>query len=244
MSQGVRLRRLFRTLYLLSGAAALLYEVVWLRLLTLSMGHTSRAVGILLAAFMGGLAVGAWAAGRAASSITPPARALRVYAALEAFIAACALILPVLLAAVHPILQWVYGGDNAGSFEITIALLALLLLSVPTAAMGATYPVAVRWIEGSDRSNRSERSVAFDVGGLYAVNTVGAALGAGLTGFALLPLLGIRGTTLVGVFLNAVATGGALLLAKRQPAHEMTHGDIEPTTPERTPAVARGGKQP
>src|SRR5262245_6318053 len=156
VSQGVRLRRLFRILYLLSGAAALLYEVVWLRLLTLSMGHTSRAVGILLAAFMGGLAVGAWSAGRAASSMAP-ARALRVYAALEVFIAACALILPVLLAAVYPILQWVYAGDNAGSFEITVALLALVLLSVPTAAMGATYPVVVRWIEGSDRSNRSER---------------------------------------------------------------------------------------
>src|SRR5262245_40031848 len=66
VSQGVRLRRLFRILYLLSGAAALLYEVVWLRLLTLSMGHTSRAVGILLAAFMGGLAMGAWTAGRSA----------------------------------------------------------------------------------------------------------------------------------------------------------------------------------
>ena len=98
MSQGVRLRRLFRILYLLSGAAALLYEVVWLRLLTLSMGHTSRAVGILLAAFMGGLAVGAWTAGRSASSMTP-VRALRAYAVLEASIGTCALILPALLAA-------------------------------------------------------------------------------------------------------------------------------------------------
>ena len=201
------------------------------------MGHTSRAVGILLAAFMGGLAVGAWAAGRAASSMAP-VRALRAYAVLEAFIAACALILPALLAAVHPILRWVYAGDDAGSFEITIALLALVLLSVPTAAMGATYPVAVRWIEGSDRSNRSERSVAFDVGGLYAVNTVGAALGAGLTGFALLPLLGIRGTTIVGVLLNVAAAGGALLLAKRWPAHERTRGDLEQTTPERSRAIA------
>jgi len=249
VSQGVRLRRLFRLLYLLSGAAALLYEVVWLRLLTLSMGHTSRAVGILLAAFMGGLAVGAWTAGRSASSMTP-ARALRAYAVLEAFIATCALILPALLAAVHPILQWVYGGDNAGSFDMMIALLALLLLSVPTAAMGATYPLAVRWIESSDRSNRSERSVVFDVGGLYAVNTVGAALGAGLTGFALLPLLGIRGTTIVGVLLNAVAAGGALLLAKRQPAHERTRGDVEPATPGRSRSIARslrparGGKRP
>jgi spermidine synthase len=208
-----------------------LYEVVWLRLLTLSMGHTSRAVGILLAAFMGGLAAGAWVAGRAASSMTP-ARALRTYAALEAFIAACALILPGLLAAALPVLRWMYAGDNAGTFEITIALLALLLLAVPTAAMGATYPVAVRWLEGSDRSNSSDRSVAFDVGGLYAVNTVGAALGAGLTGFALLPLLGITRTTIVGVLLNAVAAGGALLLVKRQTADEGIRADLNPTTPD------------
>jgi hypothetical protein len=75
-------------------------------------------------------------------------------------------------------------------------------------------------------------SVAFDVGGLYAVNTVGAALGAGLTGFALLPLLGIRGTTLVGVLLNAVAAGGVLLLAKRQPAHQGTRADLELPVPD------------
>jgi spermidine synthase len=248
VSQGVRLRRLFRILYLLSGAAALLYEVLWLRLLTLSMGHTSRAVGILLAAFMGGLAVGAWAAGRGASSMTP-ARALRAYAALEAFIATCALIIPTALAAVHPILHWVYAGDNTGSFELTIALLALFLLSVPTAAMGATYPVAIRCVQ-ANHLDSSNRSVAFDVGGLYAVNTVGATLGAALTGFALLPLLGIRGTTIVGVLLNAIASGGALLLARRQPAHESARGALEPTTAERSRAVdsrlqaARQGKQP
>ena len=74
---------------------------------------------------MGGLAVGAWVAGRAASTMTP-ALALRTYAGLEAFIAACALVLPGLLAAALPILRWMYAGDNTGSFGITIAQLALL----------------------------------------------------------------------------------------------------------------------
>src|SRR5687768_3873062 len=155
------------------------------------MGHSARAVGILLAAFMGGLALGAWAAGRIAPSMAP-SRALRVYAALEGAIAAYALLLPFLLTSARPFLQSVYAdGGAAQAFDTTIALLSLLLLTVPTAAMGATYPMAVRWF-GSSRSDGSGRSndgdpVAGYAGGLYAANTFGAALGAALTGFALLP---------------------------------------------------------
>ena len=197
------------------------------------MGHTARAVGILLAAFMGGLAAGAWIAGRVAPSVTP-IRAIRLYAGLEASIAAYALVLPVLIASARPALQWVYAGDNARAFEITVALLGLLLLSVPTAAMGATYPLAVRWTE-QNRSDRSDRSsVAFDAGGLYAANTVGAALGAALAGFALLPTLGIRGTTIVGVVLNGIAAAGALILARRQPAPAVAPRDLEPAVGRRT----------
>ncbi len=226
------------------------------------MGHSTRAVGILLAAFMGGLAAGAWAAGRIVPSVVP-SRALRIYAVLEASIAAYALLLPVLLASARPILQWVYAdGNAAGPFHATIAVLALLLLSVPTAAMGATYPVAVRCVandrrdraDSPDRSNRLEHRnrkhrhgveevehadrpeqsaryeplVARFAGGLYAANTFGAALGAGLTGFALLPALGIRGTTMVGVALNAIAAVGALALARRQAAPRAAAHDVAP----------------
>src|SRR5262249_42154067 len=80
--------RVFVALYLLSGSAALLYEVAWLRLLTLTMGHTTGAVGAVLAAFMGGLAIGAWVAGRFTDTLEP-SRALRTYAALEVVVALC-----------------------------------------------------------------------------------------------------------------------------------------------------------
>ena len=196
-------RRLFLLIYVLSGAAALVYEVLWLRLLTLSMGHTAAAVGILLAAFMGGLAIGAWHAGRIAASMTP-ARALRTYASLEMAIAVCALLLPLALYAAQPVLSWAYANGEAGRlFDVTLGLLSLLLLSVPAAAMGATYPIAVRWYAGS----------AARAGGLYAANTAGAAAGAALTGFVLLPMLGAQATTLVGVALNAICALGALALA-------------------------------
>ena len=174
--------------------------MLWLRLLALSVGHTAAAVGILLAAFMGGLAVGAWGAGRAAGSL-PPARALRTYAVLEIGIGACALLLPLVLAAARPALGWAYAGAGGRLFDTAMGILALVLLAVPAAAMGATYPLAVRWMERA--------------GALYAANTAGAAIGAALTGFVLLPALGMFGTTLVGVALNVVAAAGAMLLARR-----------------------------
>src|SRR5438105_15685024 len=94
-------RRVFVLLYTASGAAALIYEVAWTRLLTLQMGHTVAAASTVLAAFMGGLALGAWIAGRWRGG-------LRAYATLELLIALDALALPVLLAACVPALAWAY----------------------------------------------------------------------------------------------------------------------------------------
>jgi spermidine synthase len=198
--------------------------VLWLRLLALSVGHTAAAVGILLAAFMGGLAFGAWGAGRTAGTMAP-ARALRTYAVLEVGIATCALLLPLVLASARPALVWAYAGQGGRLFDVTMALLALLLLAVPAAAMGATYPLAVRWIQRP--------------GTLYAANTAGAAIGAALTGFVLLPALGMFGTTLVGVALNVVAAVGALALARRSfggpDKARPTYGLARPANPEGAP---------
>ena len=192
-SAAVPARRVFLLLYCLSGAAALLYEVVWLRLLTLSMGHTVGAVGTVLAAFMGGLAIGAWLAGRFAPSLAHD-RALRTYALLEITIAAAALLLPLVLSSARGVLSLAYGnGEGARLFDVARVVLSLLLLLIPTVAMGARYPIAVRWFAVQAQSATASAS------GLYAANTVGAAAGAALSGFLFLPMLGLRGTTLVGV---------------------------------------------
>ena len=193
--------RLFIVLYLLSGAAALLYEVAWLRLLTMSMGHTTAAAGAVLAAFMGGLAIGSWLGGRMSLDM-PARRALRTYAALESTIAACALLLPFALAAARPLLASAYADGNGGAmFDAARLLVAVVLIALPAGAMGASFPVGIVAI-----GNR-------DAGELYAANTVGAALGAALTGFVLLPTLGLFGTTLIGVGLNVLAAAGSLALA-------------------------------
>src|SRR3954451_896463 len=94
-------RRAFVACYAASGAASLIYEVTWTRLLTLNMGHTVAAVTTVLAAFMGGLAAGAWLAGRRPP---PRGRSLHTYAALEIAVALIVIGLPFALRAFHPAL--------------------------------------------------------------------------------------------------------------------------------------------
>jgi spermidine synthase len=202
-----RARHLFLLIYFLSGSAALVYEVVWSRLLVLHTGHTVAAVGTVLAAFMGGLAGGAALAGRFAFRLSRP-RALRLYGLLECVIAACALLVPAALAGLQPMLSAAYAdGDGGAWFGFGRLVSSLAVLLVPTLAMGATFPLAVRWFAG-----RVE-DAGFETGALYALNTLGAALGAGLAGFVLLPWLGLRGATLVGVALNVAVGASALGLA-------------------------------
>ena len=179
-----------------SGAAALIYETTWTRLLTLFMGHTVAAASTVLAAFMGGLALGAAIAGRVAPAMTRP-EALRAYAAVEIVIAVFAIALPRELRLLEPLVAAAYADGNGGVLFAAVRLAcALAVVTLPAIAMGATLPLAVRW--HADVASRAGR----DTGMLYAANTVGAALGAVLSGFVLLPALGMRLTTFAGVALN------------------------------------------
>src|SRR5262245_36505920 len=211
-------RRLFILLYAASGAAALVYEVTWTRLLTLQMGHTVSAVSTVLAAFMGGLSAGAWIAGRFAALRERP---LRTYAALEIVIALTAIALPLMLAAVAPVIAWAYAdGDASLRFAFVRATLSLALLAVPAAAMGATFPIAASWFAAISARLKPDAALrtSADASVLYAANTAGAALGAILAGFWLIPAAGLRGTTWIGVALNAGAAAGAFWLSRREEA--------------------------
>src|SRR5438128_9813822 len=114
-------RRLLVLLYALSGAAALIYEVTWTRLLTLQMGHTVAAASSVLAAFMGGLALGAWISGRLRIG-----GALRAYAVLELVIAMAAIALPAVVALCAPALAWAYA-DGTAPVRFALARVALSL---------------------------------------------------------------------------------------------------------------------
>lgn len=194
--------------FALSGAAALLYEVVWTRLLALDMGHGLAAASTVLAAFMGGLAVGSAAGGRLGQQLSPSS-ALRAYALLEAGIGLFALGVPLLLEGARPVLGAVYADGNGGLAYGAVRMMAsLALLGVPAAAMGATFPMASRW------AARTPHTLAGDAARLYTANTLGATIGAVAAGFVLLPGLGLSGTTAVGVGLNLLAAGIAWLVAR------------------------------
>jgi spermidine synthase len=202
------MRSWFALVFAASGGAALIYEVTWTRLLTLQLGHGVAAASTVLAAFMGGLAVGSALGGRYGAALDP-SRALRTYAVLELLVGVLALVLPYELRALDPLLARAYA-DGAGgtSFGVLRLATSLLLLSVPAAAMGATFPIASRWFV------QHAGHAARDAGNLYAANTIGAAVGALAAGFVLLPFLGLAGATWVGVALNIVAAGGAWQIAK------------------------------
>jgi spermidine synthase len=197
-------RRAFVLVYSLSGGAGLVYEVTWTRFFALQLGHTIAAASTVLAAFMGGLAAGAWLAGRRRA--TDRASSLRLYAALELAVAAAALVLPLALRATFPALGWAYAdGEAPARLALARVVISLVLVGIPAAAMGATFPIAAAAMAGAPA----------DAGVLYAANTFGAAIGAIAAGFILVPALGLRGTTWVGVALNVLAACGALWLASR-----------------------------
>jgi spermidine synthase len=204
--------RWFLPVYAASGAAALIYEVAWTRLLTLYLGHGVAAASTVLAAFMGGLAIGAAVAGPRSDRLTRQA-AMALYARLEIGIAVLAVLVPFALAATTPLLRGAYADGNSSlAFPLLRLLVSVVLIAVPAVAMGATFPVIARWyVPDAAAATR-------DAGALYAANTVGAALGALAAGFLLLPSVGLRLTTAVGVALNLTVAAVAWRLARRPDA--------------------------
>jgi spermidine synthase len=224
-----------------SGAAALIYEVTWTRQLGLVMGHTVAAATAVLAAFMGGMAAGAVLAGRVAPRFTR-VQSLYAYAALEGIIALFAIALPLELRWFESPLAWAYrDGDGGALFGGARLLSAIAAVAVPAIAMGATLPMVVRWRVSSAGDAGSE------TGCLYAANTGGAALGTAVTGFVLLPALGIAATTRVGIVLNVVAGAIAIALSRATAATVPEAASIDHQSARRRPtatfalAPVRGG---
>jgi spermidine synthase len=202
---------LLAALLFLSGAAALVYQVLWLRLLSLTFGVTTHAASTVLAAFIGGLAVGSYVAGRLADRVRNP---LRLFGLVELSIGACALASPIALSAVHALSVAVFAllPDSIALGTVTRLILAFAVLLLPTALMGATLPIVVK----SSRS-RLDRLGA-RIGLLYALNTAGAILGVLLAGFYLIPQMGLKSSFLIAASFNGLAGLTAILFAPKWPA--------------------------
>jgi spermidine synthase len=197
----------------LSGLAALVYQVLWSRQLALVLGTSTEAVGVVLSSFMGGLGLGNALAARVV--VRAPAPTLRprlpyLYAALEGTIAVCALLLPFAFARAPALLGPLYGEGGGVAFRASRGALAFLLLVLPTTAMGATLPILVAL------ARPSARQAASAAGALYAANTVGAVVGALLTPLLLLPSFGITRAGFAAVAANVAA--GLLAVTTRTPA--------------------------
>jgi spermidine synthase len=177
-----------------TGAAALVHEVTWARLLARLVGSDASATALTLATFLGGLALGAQlAAGLAARTTRPHAW----FAGLELFVAAWAAMVPAAVAWCEP----------QGSFAARGAY-ALAFLVPPTIAMGATVPLLARALIVDKVEAGSE------TGAFYGANTLGAAVGALAGPFWLFPALGFSGTAWAAALAQCLAALAALFLLK------------------------------
>ena len=194
--------------FVFSGATGLIYEVLWARMLGLVFGATTLAVSTVLAAFMGGLALGSALAGRLAPRFTRP---VAVYGWMEIGVAVYALLVPLLVRGVDHFYALVWQDLQPGFFTFTLLRFALscLLLLVPTTLMGATLPVL------SAALLRSATHDANSVTRLYTCNLFGAILGTLIAGFLLLPTAGVRTTLIIAAATNLLIGAAALLLQRR-----------------------------
>ncbi|MDQ3818895.1 MAG: fused MFS/spermidine synthase [Acidobacteriota bacterium] len=194
--------------FVLSGATGLIYEVLWARTLGLVFGATTFAISAVLAAFMGGLALGSALAGRLAERIRRP---LRAYGLVEIGVAVYALMVPLLFRLVDYLYAFIWEQTHPGFYTFNLWRFALscLVLLVPTTLMGATLPVL------SAAILRSPDFKPTAVTRLYTCNLAGAIFGTIVAGFFLLPALGIRLTIFTAAAINLTIGVGAILIDRK-----------------------------
>ena len=202
-----------------SGVCALVYQVMWLRLLALVFGVTVYAASTVLAGFMAGLGIGSFAAGRLATRITRP---LAAFGIAEALVGITAFVSPVVLDAltkawvsIHPSLP-----DSLAAVTIIRFVVAFVVLIVPTSLMGATLPLVIK------SAVAREDRIGGRIGLLYAINTTGAIVGALVAGFYLISEVGVHlsfrlaaiGNIAIGIVAFAAAYAMPAQPAKPAPA--------------------------
>ncbi len=200
--------RAYSLFFFLSGATGLVYELLWVRVLYQTFGSTIQSITTVVAAYMGGLGLGAWLLGRRADRDPRPAA---LYGMLEIAIAVFGLISPLVLGVAHRLYLGIAGAlQLTGATSVALRFgLALVVLLVPTTLMGGTLPVLTRTFMGSDRS-QLKRSLGL----LYGLNTLGAVVGTALAGFFLIELVGIRASLWGTAAVNLALGAGALALAR------------------------------
>ena len=203
-------------IFFFSGSAGLVYEVVWARQLSLTLGVSVYAVTAVLVAFMGGLGLGAEFFGRALDKGAAP---IRLYSVLEICLGVYALLFPFLLEMMQSTYVVLHGGAQGITLKIIVLrfVMAVSVMLFPTILMGGTLPAMVRYF--ADERPKGYGDLA---GSLYALNTIGALAGCISAGFVMIESLGLNGAMRVGALVNI--TGGILAwLVAAEPGWKTQH---------------------
>jgi spermidine synthase len=184
----------------ISGAAALVYQVLWIKQLSLVVGVEVYAITTGISAFFAGLALGGWLFGRWADRLQQP---VLLYAGLEVLVAVLGVGATFAMSLAASPFAWLQ--DHVG---LLAWLLPFLLVGIPAVLMGGTLPVLVRSLTADPGKAGGQ---------LYAANTLGAIIGTLLAAFVLIASLGVRGSALAAAMLNLLAAAGALWLQHQQP---------------------------
>jgi spermidine synthase len=213
-----------------SGLSALIYQVLWLRMLGWVFGVTIYAASAVWAAFMAGLAIGSYVAGVAGDRVRNP---LRWFGATEILIGVTALATPNVLEALQSLYVRLYPSLPDGIAALTTArlIIAFAVLIVPTILMGATLPLVLK------ASTFRASSLAEQVGVLYGSNAAGAIVGTLAAGLYLIPELGIERTFFVAAGLNVLVGASAVALST------FVRRDVLASAPVESP-VSDPGEQP
>lgn len=206
---------LFAALFLASGAAGLIYQIAWERLLGLHFGVTMVSIALIVAAYMAGLGIGSLIGGRIAHSLQ---NALLFYGLLEIGIAIFGFFSPGIIVRI--------GQSMAGSPYPLVFLISFAVLLIPTTLMGMTLPLLTQsFVERVETSGQV-------IGILYGINTLGAAFGAALSGYLLIGFYGLDGSVYIAALLNALVGLCAFALIRRGRAHAVepvaTQGAVRP----------------
>lgn len=202
----MKMKRVWLILFFLSGAAGLIYEVAWLRMLGVVFGTSALATSTVLIVFMGGMSLGSFLLGKLTDRIRNP---FLFYGILEGGIGLLCLFVPIALSNISEIYRSFYPSLQDSFIGLSLVRLALVIaiLLPPTFLMGGTFPAF------SSAYARIEEA-GKDLSIVYAVNTTGAVVGTLLAGFGLLPNFGISLTIKIAVGINFLVFILALLLSR------------------------------
>ena len=200
--------RWIMSIYFCSGICSLIDEVVWVRLLKLTLGNTVYASTIVVSMFMGGLALGSFIMARFSDRIKKP---LYIYAILELCATISALLVPLILHFADGGYRWFFLKYQMSPVALIVAqiLISALILLAPAMVMGSTLPLLGRCV------TNIEKQVGNLVGKLYYLNMLGAALGCFLAGFVLIKTLGVMGALYVAAGINLLVAIGGWILSRK-----------------------------